>query len=365
MRLLVRPRPHVHILEVIVLALEGERARLGPRLHHEVVRLLEALVRVGRVGAHRVVFGADAAHHAGDQPAAGDAVDHGVLFGDVERMLAQAERIAEDRDLGVLGAPRQRRRGNDRRGHQAVGVLVMLVHRDAVEAELGRHFELVEIAVVELVAFLRIEVRVRQHHPGGAVLVLEAHVQIGIGHQVEDEDPHRAALRMNCETSRANACGCSMCGRCAQSAKVATLEPAMPCLEGVGVGQRDHLVLLAPDNVGRHVDPVQPAVELRIAQPRRPGVARGRAAVAIVDVLQVGGGAPRLQPRLGAVAGEQQLQQFVLGADEHVGARHALDAKAGAVHQHQRLDAFGRADRHLDGEPAADALADDVDAVEL
>ena len=201
MRLLIGPRPHVHVLEVIVLALERERPRLGPGLHHEVVRLLEARVRDRRVDAHRVVLGADAAHHAGDQPPAGDAVDHGVLLGERERMLAQAEGVAEDRDLGVLGAARQRGRHHHRRGHQSVGVLVMLVDGDAVVAELGDELELVEVAVVELVALLRVEIGVRQHHPGGAVLLRVAHVEVRVGHQMEREDFHRAALRMNCETS--------------------------------------------------------------------------------------------------------------------------------------------------------------------
>ena len=168
MRLLVRPRPDVHVFEVIVPALEGEWSRPRPALHHEIVRLLEARVGECRIGAHRVIFGADAAHHAADQPPAGDAVEHGVLLRQRERMLAQAERVAEDRDLGVLGAPRQRGGHDHRRRHQPVGVLVMLVDGDAVEAELGGKLELIEIAVVELVAFLGIEIAVRQHHPGSA-----------------------------------------------------------------------------------------------------------------------------------------------------------------------------------------------------
>src|SRR5262249_57018797 len=67
----------------------------------------------------------------------------------------------------------------------------MLVDRYAVEAELGGELELVEIAVVELVSLLRIEVAVRQDHPGGAILVAEVHVQIGIGHEMKHEDFHR------------------------------------------------------------------------------------------------------------------------------------------------------------------------------
>ena len=76
----------------------------------------------------------------------------------------------------------------------------MLVDGNAVEAELRGEFELIEIAVVELVALLRIEIGVRQHHPCGAVFFRIAHVQMGIRHQMEYEDFHGATLWMNCET---------------------------------------------------------------------------------------------------------------------------------------------------------------------
>ena len=82
-------------------ALEREGAGLGPGLDHEIVRLLEARVREGRVGAEREIFGADAAHHAADEPPAGQHVDHRVLLGEGQRMLAQAEGVAEDGDLGM------------------------------------------------------------------------------------------------------------------------------------------------------------------------------------------------------------------------------------------------------------------------
>src|SRR5262245_11712199 len=69
----------------------------------------------------------------------------------------------------------------------------MLVDRYAVETELGGELELVEVAIVELVPFLRIEIGVRQHHPGGATFVGKTHVQIRIGHKMKHEDFHRAA----------------------------------------------------------------------------------------------------------------------------------------------------------------------------
>jgi hypothetical protein len=77
----------------------------------------------------------------------------------------------------------------------------MLVDRNAVEAELVRQLQLVEIAIVELVPLGRVEVGVWQHHPGGAVFVLVAHVQMRIGHQMKHEDFHRGAFPDFCANS--------------------------------------------------------------------------------------------------------------------------------------------------------------------
>ena len=151
MGLLERPRPHVHVLEVIVLALEREGAFLGPGAHHEVVRLVEALMAEGGIGREGIVFGADAPDHAADQAAAGDAVDHRVLFGQRQRVLADAEGVAENGDPGARRAPRQGRRRDHRRRHQPVGVLMVFVDAQPVEPELLAEFELVEIGVVEIV----------------------------------------------------------------------------------------------------------------------------------------------------------------------------------------------------------------------
>ena len=225
MRLLIGARPHIDIVEVIEPPFERERPRLGPGLDHQVMRLLESRMRKGRVRSHRVVFSPDPTHHAGDQPAAGDAVEHGVLFGERQRMLAQTEGAAENGDLGGLDAPRQRRGRHDRRRHQPVGVLMVLVDRDAVEAKLGGKLQLVEIAVVERVALLRVEIAVRQHHPGSAILLVIAHVEIGIGHQVKDEDLHGTVPRMKPETMAANSSGRSACGSCPQAGIMVTVAP--------------------------------------------------------------------------------------------------------------------------------------------
>ena len=76
----------------------------------------------------------------------------------------------------------QRRSGDNRRRHETVRGLVMLVHRDDVEAELLAVLELIQIAVVELVALLRIEILVRQRHPDRAVLLALGKVEVRVRH---------------------------------------------------------------------------------------------------------------------------------------------------------------------------------------
>ena len=75
----------------------------------------------------RMIFGADAAHEARDQPPAGDVVEHREFFRDDQRIVEQRQRAAEHRDLGLLGAARERAGHHAGRRHQAVGGLVMLV----------------------------------------------------------------------------------------------------------------------------------------------------------------------------------------------------------------------------------------------
>jgi hypothetical protein len=173
-----------------MLALEREWAGLGPGLHDQVVRLLEALVGEERIDAGRMVFVADAAHETGDDAAARQVVEHRELFGDVNRVVHQRQRAADDGDLGLAGARDQVGRDQIWRRHQAVGGLVVLVHRDDVEAELLRVDQLVDVGLVFVGALLWIVQRVRQHHPSGAMLMALGHVERAIGHQVEKGELH-------------------------------------------------------------------------------------------------------------------------------------------------------------------------------
>ena len=51
-----------------------------------------------------MIFGADAAHEAGDDAAVRDVVEHRVFFRDIQRIVDQRQRAAEDRDLHVAVA---------------------------------------------------------------------------------------------------------------------------------------------------------------------------------------------------------------------------------------------------------------------
>ena len=149
-----------------MLALEREWTWLRPRLDDEIMRFMEALMREIRIDAGRVILGADAAHEAADDAAAREVVEHRVFFGDVHRIALQRQGAAEDRDLDLLRALDKRAGDEIGRRHQSIGVLVMLVDADAVEAEpLGIDQEVDEVRVF-LGAFDRIIKAVGQHDPG-------------------------------------------------------------------------------------------------------------------------------------------------------------------------------------------------------
>src|SRR5258707_12629 len=91
----------------------------------------------------------------------------------------------------------------------------MLVHPDRVEAELLAVLELVEIAVVELVPLLRVEVAVGQRHPDPAVLAPGREVEVGVRHQMKEDYLHAKRT-----TSSQNSSIFSTCGRCPQRSRM-------------------------------------------------------------------------------------------------------------------------------------------------
>src|SRR5579883_562334 len=92
---------------------------------------------------------------------------------------------------------------------------MMLVDADRIESHLIGEFDLGEIALVKLVTYLGIEVRIGQGDPRRFVLVGVIEVQVRIRHQVEEHEFHRAAPRSSRKavTAARNSSGFSICGR--------------------------------------------------------------------------------------------------------------------------------------------------------
>ena len=125
MRLLVGPRPDRDVLHRPVLAVVRE-LRLGPRLHDDVDRFLEARARFRHRHVVDVVFARHAAGEARQDAAARHAVGHRQLLGDAQRIVDR-QQVAEDQELQLLGPLRRRRRHHVGRDHQAVRRGVVLV----------------------------------------------------------------------------------------------------------------------------------------------------------------------------------------------------------------------------------------------
>ena len=182
-RLLQRPRPDVHIAQLGVLAVEAERFRARPRLDDQAVRLVVLVAqRGGRLAVTEIGVHRRADREPGDQPAAAHHVEHGELLGHANRRVVQGDAVAHDHQRCLRRAARQRRPHDVGRRHEAVGVLVMLVHADAVEPETVGEFQLIEVLVVQMVSPFGIEQRTRHVHPHAAVLVLEIVRQIRVRH---------------------------------------------------------------------------------------------------------------------------------------------------------------------------------------
>jgi hypothetical protein len=95
--------PRVHVLDVIVLALERKRPRPGPGLQDEVMSLMKTVVGLGWVHSSRVVLGADSAHKARNQPAVRNIVEHRVFLGDTQRIGEERQGATQHSDLATLG----------------------------------------------------------------------------------------------------------------------------------------------------------------------------------------------------------------------------------------------------------------------
>ena len=176
---LVGPRPQVDQPSTREAAFEVERLVVArPCPDCEVDALPEPLDRLRRIGIGREDFVGHAAHEADVEPSAGDAIDHGHLFGDAQRIAAVRHRIAENADAALSGLARQDGRGQRRGDVEARRGLVMLVDH-MMEAEIIGDHVFVEISVVEVGPDLRIVMPARQRHPHRAQRVDGRQMRVG------------------------------------------------------------------------------------------------------------------------------------------------------------------------------------------
>ena len=191
MRLLERARPEVDVANLVVFAVPGEDVGVLPGAQDQVVVLLVLVAQRGRIGAEaEVVVHRGADRESGDEASARHHVEHGHFLGHAGGRVVERDRLAEQQDRHVLGAAREGGGHQLGRGHHPIGVLVMLVDADAVEAERGRVFELVEVLVIDAVAFDGVVEAGVDIDPDGAVGLAEVLRQVGPGHQVEPVEFH-------------------------------------------------------------------------------------------------------------------------------------------------------------------------------
>ncbi len=192
-------------------------------------------------------------------------------------------------------------------------------------------------------------------------------VGVAIGHEMEVEEFHAAFLMpsMKPVSSATNTAAFSTCGMCPHSGMMTAFEPGISCLIGVGVFHREHPVVGAPHDQGRHVDPVQPFAQVRIVGARLPRELRGGDPVLHIDVFEF----RTQQPRDHLVGARRVMEEIadalLVAAQEEVDLLGARHMDAGGADQRQRREPVGVADRKLGGDPAAERRPDEMDAVEI
>ncbi len=289
----------------------------------------------------------------------------------LQRMVAEADRVAEDHDPG-LARPAGEGRGDDvRRGHDPVGRLVVLVAADPVEAEPVCVLELVEVAVVELVTELGIEVPVWEGERRAVEPLVEVSRQVRVGHQVEEVESHLEAPACTwAACSRKRSAGSAT--RAGSSTKTAW--PAFSITSrrrardssriALAVRPGHDLVIGCCENERRNGDPAKAAFELGVVHEGVPCVPRQSRVVPVrlEDELDIGlGGKDR-----GCEARVVEQGLDLLGGChvEEIGDRVLRDTQPYRGNQHKRLEAMWRVDGELRGQPTAERGSDERHALE-
>ena len=191
MRLLQGLRPDIDVAQLGIAAVEGERRVLVPRPHDQLMRLGIFLARQRRnlsVGVVRVHRGAN--RKAGNEPSAGDIVQHGEFLGDADRRIVERDRVAEHDQRGSRRTARQRGGNQIGRRHQAVSVLMMFVDADAVKTQRFGMLQQIHIFVVKGVTLDRIVEAPIDVDPHGAMFLAKILRQIAPRHEREVSQAH-------------------------------------------------------------------------------------------------------------------------------------------------------------------------------
>ena len=243
------------------------------------MRLPLALVHAHRIAVGRQYFVGHAAHEAAFEPAPREHVDHRHLLGDAHGLAAVGDRVAEDQQPRLLGQPRQRGEHQRRRRVDAGRGLVMLVEHD-LDALVLRDQPLVDVAIVERGALLRIVVAVRQRDADRLVFVRRRQIGIGILAEVpcfHRRAPDRLGRLFALQELQDRRCGRGGLLDLRQVSGLRDgLDPRLRDERGVAreIVGRDDAVARAAHEQRRHVHPVQPMLELGIVHVRLPGQQR-------------------------------------------------------------------------------------------
>ena len=133
-RLLHRARPDRDRAVLVIAAEPPERPRLGPGATDQMKRLGKTVARFRRVNVVGHVFVRRAAHHAGNQSAAGHCVEHRELFRNPYRVQDRQGR-AQDRNPGAADKLAQRSRHHHRVWGEREARIMVLGNRHPVKAD--------------------------------------------------------------------------------------------------------------------------------------------------------------------------------------------------------------------------------------
>ena len=144
--------------------------------------LMKAGHRFGRVDPISMIFSTNAAHKTANKAAFGNVIEHGKLFGDIQRIIHQWQGTAQNGDFRPLNRSRQRTGHHPRNRHQSIGRLVMLVDRNPIKTKFIGVSHLIEKTVIEFGSYQRIVMAIGKGHPGATMFLDQVGIEIGVRH---------------------------------------------------------------------------------------------------------------------------------------------------------------------------------------